>query len=424
MESIFKSPKQWLPAAVIAGLFAGFGAPVYSADMETLIDKLHEKGVLADDEYQEMRTEARAERREQALRDAQAEEKINKAMEENHLTGRFRDGFSWESADKKNAIALGGRVHADYRNYSGLVAADTFDIRRAYLTVSGKLQDYLTFDISGDFAQTTSPQLDVAWVNVALLDKALQARFGQFKMPFSMEEVGSSRFLDFQERSLVNALVPQKERGAMIWGTPSTGISYGLALSTGQGKNNNEVVAAKAKNDLIGRVTVNVAEILDRKDAVFHLGGAFSEGELPAISGLTQRTEARGITFFNTAAFTGQDVKRSRFGAEVALAWGPVKLQAEYVDANFKGTSATGADYDRDIRANYIEALWLVTGERYADAYRAGTIGTEQVDLVAKIYILNDRVREALIEFQADLLVLATECDYPVFEDVLRRWAR
>ncbi len=58
-----------------------------------------------------------------------------------------------------------------------------------------------------------------------------------------------------------------------------------------------------------------------------------------------------------------------------------------------------------------------------ADAYRAGTIGTEQVDLVAKVY-RNKRVREALVGFQPEVLVMATECEYPVFESVLRQWER
>ena len=58
-----------------------------------------------------------------------------------------------------------------------------------------------------------------------------------------------------------------------------------------------------------------------------------------------------------------------------------------------------------------------------ADAYRAGAVGAEQVDLVARVYS-NPRVRDALAEFQPDLLVLATECEYPVFEHVLRQWER
>ncbi|MEZ5411473.1 MAG: DUF222 domain-containing protein [Acidimicrobiales bacterium] len=57
------------------------------------------------------------------------------------------------------------------------------------------------------------------------------------------------------------------------------------------------------------------------------------------------------------------------------------------------------------------------------DAYRAGAIGTDQVALIALVH-RNERVREALIEFQPDLLILAADCDYPVFEQALREWER
>ena len=66
--------KRLMLAAAIAGLF-GAGTTPALADMETLLDKLHEKGVLSDDDYQEMRTEARADRRNQALKEAKEEEK-------------------------------------------------------------------------------------------------------------------------------------------------------------------------------------------------------------------------------------------------------------------------------------------------------------------------------------------------------------
>jgi phosphate-selective porin OprO/OprP len=265
-------------------------------------------------------------------------------------------------------------VHADYRRFTpDAIAANTFDIRRAYLTASGRMYDYVTFDITGDFAQSTSPQLDVAWVNFAPTTAA-QLRFGQFKMPFSLEELTSSRFVDFQERSLVNNFVPQKERGIMLWGIPTKGMVYGLALSTGQGKNNNDTVPAKAKNDIIGRVAVNAAEIMDNKNMVLHFALEGSSGSLPANFNLTERTEGRGVTFFTTGNFSGQDVKRQRKGLEVALAYGPVKLQSEFVKVNYSGAIPTES-YDRDVTVNYLEAMWLVTGERYADSYKTGTFG-------------------------------------------------
>jgi len=59
---------------VAAALLGSMVSPAF-ADLESLLDKLHEQGVLSDQDYQEMRTEARSERRAEALKDAQAEEK-------------------------------------------------------------------------------------------------------------------------------------------------------------------------------------------------------------------------------------------------------------------------------------------------------------------------------------------------------------
>lgn len=376
MEPNTGTLKRLVLGMAVSAAFGLSQSVAFGADLETLLDKLHEKGVLSDEEYQEMRTEARVDRRAQALKQAQESEGKDKAREAfpTQTQGKFKEGFTWESGDKTSSLSISGRAHADYRSFSPeAVAANTFDMRRAYLTASGKMYDYVTFDITGDIAQASAPQMDVAWVNLAFMP-SVQLRFGQFKMPFSLEELTSSRFIDFQERSLVNQFVPQKERGAMLWGTPTKGLVYGLALSTGQGKNNNDAVSAKAKNDVIGRVAVNAAEIFDYKDWVLHLGAAYSEGTLPANFGLSQRTEGRGVTFFNTANFSGDNVQRQRHGLEAALAWGPVKLQGEVLNVSYKGTVPTES-YDRSIDANYVEALWLVTGEHYADAYKAGAFG-------------------------------------------------
>lgn len=346
-----------------------------------LLEKLRDKGIITEEEFNEVAGEtgdesatARAERRRKALLEAQEENKAEARKEQ--FAGRYNNGINFQSGDGRNAFSIGGRIHADYRNFSENTSADTFDLRRAYLTLQGKWNEYLTWDLTGDLANlANNSPLDVAWINIAYND-AMQFRFGQFKMPFSLEELTSSRFIDFQERSLVNGLVPQKERGFMMHGVPYPGLTYGLALSTGQGKNNNDIVAARAKADVIGRATINIAEFAGlQANSVFHFGGAFSTGDLPTGFGLSQRTEGRGITFFTTQAFTGQDVSRNRLGGEVAIAYGPLKLQGEYVSTNFSGSSITNVSYDRNIQASYVEFLWMLTGERYAETYRNGVFG-------------------------------------------------
>ena len=362
--------KKLVLVASIAATFSAAASPAL-ADLESLIDKLHEKGVLTDEEYSEMSEEARAARREEAVK---AGEEKDPAL----MKSKFANGFSWQSGDDQHELALSGRVHTDYRNFGPAdAAAKTYDVRRAYLTIKGKVYEGITFDVTGDFANNVNnSQLDVAWVNLGFMPQA-QLRFGQFKMPFSIEELTSSRFIDFQERSLVNALVPQKERGAMLWGLPYQGVTYGLALSTGQGKNNNDTIPSTASDDVIGRVTMNFAEMMNKDDMVLHVGGAFSEGTQPTNFSLAQRTEGRGVTFFSTTspAFSGEDLDRSRRGLEAVFAWGPIKLQGETVTVDYSGTSNGGVDYEREIEASYLEALWLVTGEHYAEAYKNGAFG-------------------------------------------------
>jgi phosphate-selective porin OprO/OprP len=386
----------WIPfarnaiAAAVTAACCALAAPASAQDssiFDDLLLKLKEKGVLTQEEYDalkaardEERIEQRAERRKEALKAAQQAEKEEKTKETDKraLFGKWNNGFTWETGDKQFSISLAGRVQADYRAFNG-TSADTFDIRRAYLGVYGKLWEHFTYDVTADFAQTSAPQLDVAWINWGYWKQA-QFRMGQFKMPFSLEELTSSRFIDFQERAMMNALVPAKERGAMIWGLPFTGVTYGLALSNGQGKNTNDTSTLVDGKDFIGRVTFNIAEwVGQQNDAVYHLGADYSYGNIPPSAAPTGRTEGRGVNFFVPTAFTAlnNNIERTRTGFEGSFAFGPVKLQGEWINVNFAGNSASAGNpaFNKDITSYYAELLWMITGEKYAGAYRNGTYG-------------------------------------------------
>jgi len=381
---IFRRTCLGLAMAVTFGLGA---MPLHAQEtpiLDQLLDKLKERGVLTEEEYQalkaerdEERVQSRAERRQRALREAQAVEKEEKAKEDakSTLVAKFKDGFRFESGDKRHAIGISGRVHGDYRYFADDTSPNTFDVRRAYLGVQGKLYDIYTFDVTGDFAQSGAT-LDVAWLNAAWFEPA-QLRIGQFKMPFSIEEQTSSRFIDFQERSMMNALVPAKERGLMVHGSPMKGLFYGAALSNGQGKNNNETDEEHDSPDIVLRLGANAAEFLGRTDMVLHGAVAYTDGTLVDGSVVPSgRTEGRGVTFFQTAAIDADDdeVDRTRLGGELSLAWGPLKLQGEYTKASYE-YSVAGTGIDNDIDAYYASVSWLITGEQYATAYRNGAYG-------------------------------------------------
>ena len=353
-----------------------------------------------------------------------AEEKAAEEKKSTPIVTTGADGFGFKSADGKNAITLNGRVQAEYRAYgkSDVQNADTFDLRRAYLTLQGKVYNDYDFKITGDFAKQSNDSgsvtgsatavkssktiLDEAYFGINLLPQA-KLRFGQFNMPFGLENYTSDLFNDFTERAVTEALTPSKERGAMVHGNPIKGVYYGLALSTGRGKNANNTDTQVDSPEVIGRATVNLANFVNSSDTVLHVGGSFSHGYisdnqatnsntltnaafLAGQGNASSQTEGRGITFFTPTAFNsgpGQDIERTRLAAEAAVAFGPLKLQSEYVTHNYKGLGTIGAtvtpiiaaattDYNKDIKAFYASANWLVTGESYSDSYLAdGTWG-------------------------------------------------
>ena len=360
-------------AAVSGALLMSAGANAMADSTDDILQALIAKGVLTEEEGALIAKGRTGEKE-------AAEEKKKTA-----ISAKYKDGIVFESADKANSITVNGRVQLDYRSFGDANedtgVPNTFDVRRAYFGVKGTLAKYYEFGVVTDFAsrddtaKAKSAQLDEAYINLHFWDQA-QFKFGQFKMPFSLEEQTSSRFIDFQERSLVNAYVPAKEIGTMIHGTPTAGVTYGLALSTGEGKNNIETSSPTAKQDgvdVIGRVTANFAEIMGNKDNVYHIGLAASNGKLNSFAP-SNTTEGKGEKFFSATYTAGAngDLERTRYGVEGALAFGPVKLQSEWVRTNLDGKTNSGVKFDDNIDVMYAEALWLITGEKYADAYKGG----------------------------------------------------
>jgi phosphate-selective porin OprO/OprP len=161
-------------------------------------------------------------------------------------------------------------------------------------------------------------------------------------------------------------------------------MTYALALSnglTGANATGSELDNRQDGKDIIGRLTFNASEAMGDKETVMHGGVAFSRGDSPIGTGFggNRSTESRGVSFF-TQPVLNQDgtysktIERSRYGLEGAFASGPFKIQAQYsVQGNeFNGG---GTNYDLDIKTYYAEALWTLTGEKWADRYKAGAFG-------------------------------------------------
>ena len=331
------------------------------------------------------------------------------------MDAKFKDGFVLESSDSNNSIKIGGRLHADYRSFNnedvktntGTASskeANTFDIRRARLELSGTYRKYYDFLLSADIAGGTNGNvstkdvsiLDQAFLNIKWFPKA-NIKLGQFKSAANgIEKMTSSNNMDFQERSWANQLSANEDRGIQVGGAPITGVTYALGVMGGEGaKGRNDTNARVDEVEYVGKATVNFAQLMDNKEAVLHAGGWFSSTTFDKNSTLNAdanytgnwlsgsyklRTQDRGFEFLSLpglspVAGVSNEIDRQRYGLEFSAAQGPVKLQGEYVVNNFSGDLNTTTSFDSDIKSYYVQAMYLITGEKYADFYKEGTYG-------------------------------------------------
>lgn len=287
----------------------------------------------------------------------------------NDIRASFKNGLKFESADKQHSFNINGRIHFDYRSYSPSdTVADAFDMRRARIGFGGKVFEDISFSVVGDFASST--KLDVAYLNYALA-KPVQLRLGQLKMPFGMETLSSSNNIQFLERAYMDNLAPGKERGIMLHGVPTNGMTYAIAMSEGAGQNASDTNPDSDDKDLMGRLTFNIPEMMGNKDMVAHLGVAYTTTTQPA-GAVTPgiKTEGRGATFF-TGTTPGVEFDRERMGLEAAFATGPFKVQAEWVTAEYDA----GTPASRELDTYYIYGAWALTGESLAATYSKGNFG-------------------------------------------------
>jgi phosphate-selective porin OprO/OprP len=365
-----------------AALLLAFAAPALADEsterikqLEAMMQQMQQQRAEQDKQMQVMAEELKA------MQQQMAQGKEANLKERGKSTGTpvlaaFKDGITFEDGSGNWQLAINGRVQADYRHFNPEEAgSDSFSLRRARL--GGTLTFYKDYvvrvegEYSGSSTTLTYGYFDInKW-------KAAKIRMGQFKPLYGLERAMSTNFIDFQERSMADALLGGTfDRGVMVHGSPLVGTYYSVAYVNGNNSGtsvSDETDVRYDNKDLMVRLTGNLAEMAGWKGSVVHLGGFYSEGEQEPGSAVPQlRTEGRGTTFFTTTnsnAFADK-VDRKRGGAELALAHGPVKFQSEYIRVNFDGE-----DFERDMSAWYATASWMLTGEHFADSYKDGAFG-------------------------------------------------
>jgi len=281
--------------------------------------------------------------------------------DEKELRTLYDDGFYLKGKD--DTLRIGGWYQGDINIYDrGNEGNTRFRNRRVRLDVRGVLEDYFEYRLFTQFAGS-SANLQEAWLMYKYFPGA-RIKFGQFKVPFSLESQYSSLWTDFIEKSMgVANLEPAEDIGAMLYGNPFGGvIEYAVGTFNGRLRtleDNNDNL------DIAGRLVLvpfKKSQVSFLKE--LYLGGSMTWGRSDETLASTGFTTAGGSRFLTYATSTRHADDRTRFGAEIQWIYGPGDLKAEYVGGRFTNVERSVLKEDVNVDSWYVSGSYLLTGEK------------------------------------------------------------
>lgn len=267
----------------------------------------------------------------------------------------------YESADGLSRVVLDARLFLDatfYHEDKNPLSSGA-SLRRGRVAFKSAQKNWWT-ELDLEFADNQIGVRD-AWIGWAGLGKTV-IRAGQFKEPFGLEQLTSSRYLTFMERALPDAFTPGRHLGLGVntWGGwwQAAGGLFGQAIGDDLGG-----------HDSGWGITRRVsAAALRRPGRVLHLGFASSyrtpdadpDNKPNRVRFRSQPEAHLDETFFlNTGRMRDID-HTTLFGAELATVLGPFSVQGEAMKVTARGI---GSRANVNLAGGYIFASYFLTGE-------------------------------------------------------------
>ena len=244
------------------------------------------------------------------------------------------------------------------------------DLHRTRLGVEGKLLKMFEYQVEGELNDAGKPWRDV-YVQTQPL-RALRVRAGQFKIPFSLEQLTSGMNLGFNYRSLAATfLAPGRDVGLGAYGrVMNDRLLYQAGIFKHGGDNVRDSERTDPQTDRTAAARLVVRPWSRSKNLLNTLmvGIAGTAGRLPAgPNGLRGKT-IPGDAFFQHLYVNGD---RRRIGVEFQWRPGPFGMQGEFIrtrDQRF-GQGIDNQDLPNAYAHGwYATGTWVITGERKTDS--------------------------------------------------------
>jgi len=298
----------------------------------------------------------------------------SKKVQATPLEAVFDNGFYLRSREKDLfELRIGGLLQVDcrYFNYDSDQdpAKNRFDIRRARLLLTGHLYRRFFYKFQYQFQGAGSRRLLDAYVDTRVLP-FISFRVGQFKEPFSLEQYTSDKNIPFAERAMGFFLTPWRDVGLMahasFW---KDRIYYGVGIFNGDGLDDT-VGGDSDSPEFTGRIVY--APFKNMGFPLWHgfqVGGSYSYAKVDRNNVKVDVRTGGLTTFFNVNSAAKfniiRDVNaRTRYGAEMAWAYGPLLLWGEYINLQFSDVKTSDAQFDINLKDYYGALTWMITGEK------------------------------------------------------------
>jgi phosphate-selective porin OprO/OprP len=284
------------------------------------------------------------------------------------FTAGWQDGFVLQSPNGDNRLVLGLTAQADGRFSldDPLPITNTFAIRKARPTLSGRVAKYFDFKVMPDFGNGTV--LQDAYFDIRFSSK-FRVRTGKDKTPVGYELLQGDPYLLFPERTLASSLVPNRDVGFQAQGDLSPKLSYSGGVFNGvpDGPSSTADVDANNSKDLAGRIVWQPFRSTRTPTGAlnglgFHIGGSIGRqaGTLPAF-----RTSV-GQTFFSYATGAAASGARQRITPAAFYYYKSFGGFIEYMRSTQK-VSRANSTYDVANDGWEVTGSYVLTGEAASD---------------------------------------------------------
>jgi phosphate-selective porin OprO/OprP len=224
--------------------------------------------------------------------------------------------------------------HLDLDAAVGGLDTNQFRVRRFKLFMNGFAFDpRLTWRVQLAFESNVANRiLDDAWLGWKFADPAA-VQFGQYKTPYSRQELYNDGVLQFPERSLAtDAFKPSRDIGVMVFGNLGKGLfTYQAGVFGGAGQSNLRTTESvmpmvRLVANPIGTMGGSEADIQGHAQPALSFG---ANGFLNTLRKLTDVAFEADLNYAGPAGWLGRNVARFQLGEEVDIqSWG--------LDAQFK----------------------------------------------------------------------------------------